>query len=60
MQEELKEFAKGMNVHEVSVAKETSLKMPETFNTAANTKKVNIDPNDPSKQLTIGDRLNDA
>ena len=59
-QEELKELAKGMNVDEVPVAKETSLKMPETFSTAANTKKVNIDPKDPSKQLTIGDGLNDA
>ena len=47
-----------MNVDEVPVAKETSLKMPENFGTTANTKKVNIDPKDPSKQLMIGDGLN--
>ena len=57
--EELKELAKEMNLDEVPVAKEMSLKMPESFSTSANTKKVNIDPNDPSKQLIIGDGLND-
>ena len=59
-QEELKELAKDMNVNEVPVAKETSLKMPEAFNTATNTKKENIDPKDPSKQVTIRDGLNNA
>ena len=44
---------------EVSVAKETSLKMPENFSTTSNTKKINIYPKDPSKQLTIGDGLDD-
>ena len=57
--EELKELAKDMNIDEVPVAKETSLKMPENFSTSALTKKVNIDPKDPTKQITIGDGLND-
>ena len=58
-QEELKELAKETNVDKVPVTKETSLKMPENFITTSNTKKINIDPEDPSKQLTIGDGLND-
>ena len=57
--EELKELAKDMDVDEVPVAKETSLRMPETFSTTSNTKKINIDPSDPSKEITIGDGLNE-
>ena len=57
-QKEFKELTKEVNVDEVPVAKETSLKMPENFSTTSNTKKITIDPKDPSKQLTIGDRLN--
>ena len=56
--EELKELAKEINVDAVPVAQETSLKMPENFSTSAHTKKVNIDPNDPTKQLIISDGLN--
>ena len=48
-----------MNVDEVPVAKETSLKMLENFSTSAHTKRINIDPSDPTKQLIIGDGLDD-
>ena len=57
--EELKELAKETDVDEVPVAKETSLKMPENFSTSAHTKKVTIDPSDPTKQLIVGDGLDD-
>ena len=58
-QEELKQLAKETDVDEVPIAKDTSLKMPKNFSTTSNTKKINLDPKDPSKQLVIGDGLND-
>ena len=54
--EELKELAKEMSPAEMPTGKET-MKPAESFKASENTKKVLLDPNDPTKFVVVGTEL---
>lgn len=57
--EELKELEKEVKPEEMPASKEATLKPAENFSTSSNTKKMKLDPKDPSKEVIIGDGMDD-